>query len=1214
MEGQQVRQAKTTEAVLQRETSTALKLPESARVPLHPLLKLQRQIGNRAVTQMLQAKLTVGKPNDVYEQEADRVADTVMRMPDPLIHRQPEEKEEIAQTKPLVGPISPLVQRQEEDKEETAQTKSLIGSGKTIVQRQASEEKKDETAQMLQRQETEEKKDEQVQTLQRQATEEKKDEQAQMLQRQASEEKDEEQAQTLQRQADEEQDEQAQAKGSVDAAPEVSSGLESSIQAMRGGGQPLSEPTRAFFESRFGYDLSGVQVHTGANASEAARKLNAEAFTIKQDIFFNDGRYEPQTHRGKWLLAHELTHTVQQQPQPLSVTQTKPSIQSSTVTPSHPLAFSSAIPQVQGAWVPGLDSLFEWVSDKAANIPGFSLLTFILGRNPLTDKPVERNATNLFRGVLGLVPGGELVFKILQETGALERAFTWLNDQLRQLNITWEGAKALFNQAWDAIKLKDGFEAALVKVKDIFNPTIQRITVFAKSVAGKVVQFVKEAILKPVGQFIKEKVRGYKLLTVILGKDPVTGEPVERNATNFIGGVLDLIPGGKETFKNLQESGAIDRATAWLDQQITRLNLTWEQIKALFQMAWNALSINDITSPSKAFEKIQTIFAPPIKRIGDFAVAVGKQVLEFIFEGVLKLAGPLAGAVMEVVKRSGEVFSKIIYDPIGFARNLMKGVEKGFQQFVDNIQEHLKGGLMAWLFGALATAGIVLPEKIDLESIVSLVLKVLGATYAHLRELLVKLIGEKNVAQVEEVFDFLGTLATKGLSAAWEKITEFVGSLADMVMNTVKDWVVTKVVASAVTKLISMLNPVGAVVQAIISVYNTIAFFMERAQQIAMLVGAVTQSITSIAAGAIGAAANFIEQSMAKAIPVILGFLTRFIGLGDVAEPIQKAIKGIQDKVWGAITKLAQFIIEKAKGLFGFGTNSSTKADNRSNEQKKSDVHKATQEAEQIIKESNATKQDIESKLPNIQSKYKLNSISLKKASDGKFYIEAKINPEEESQHYPLQSDEDLDKARINFGQILFTAQEFADLKSINRVAAVSHLEKWCKESKVFILKGRTYKDCFTPFDLYSFNENKADFKNYSSKRNKYGYINPKKKSPIGLEILSKGLTNPPPSGKTLDLKYHQKKAVYKSMRPGSTKQFGWAKAILGHDDSKLGASDHWNELGHRQTDIQNIDWNQKPDHYWGPEEATESSSSGTKSPLYRIPAKWFDSNPMWWQ
>ena len=74
----------------------------------------------------IQPKLTVGLPGDMYEQEADRVADRVMRMPDPRVQRQPEEDEEELQPKPLAEQITPLVQRQvdeDEEEEEAIQTK-----------------------------------------------------------------------------------------------------------------------------------------------------------------------------------------------------------------------------------------------------------------------------------------------------------------------------------------------------------------------------------------------------------------------------------------------------------------------------------------------------------------------------------------------------------------------------------------------------------------------------------------------------------------------------------------------------------------------------------------------------------------------------------------------------------------------------------------------------------------------------------------------------------------------------------------------------------------------------------------------------------------------------------------------------------------------------------------------------------------------------------
>jgi len=87
---------------------------------------------------------------------------------------------------------------------------------------------------------------------------------------------------------------------------------ERQVRSVRGGGSPLPDSTRSFFEGRFGQDFSDVRVHTGQEADEAARSINAEAFTIGSDIAFARGNYQPGTRRGKELLAHELTHVRQQ--------------------------------------------------------------------------------------------------------------------------------------------------------------------------------------------------------------------------------------------------------------------------------------------------------------------------------------------------------------------------------------------------------------------------------------------------------------------------------------------------------------------------------------------------------------------------------------------------------------------------------------------------------------------------------------------------------------------------------------------------------------------------------------------------------------------------------------------------------------------------------------------------------------------------------------
>ena len=84
------------------------------------------------------------------------------------------------------------------------------------------------------------------------------------------------------------------------------------IESLEGGGKPLSSSTRSFFEPRFGRDFGEVCVHADAEADRAARSIDAEAFTYGTDMVFRRGAYDPGSKDGKRLLAHELTHVVQQ--------------------------------------------------------------------------------------------------------------------------------------------------------------------------------------------------------------------------------------------------------------------------------------------------------------------------------------------------------------------------------------------------------------------------------------------------------------------------------------------------------------------------------------------------------------------------------------------------------------------------------------------------------------------------------------------------------------------------------------------------------------------------------------------------------------------------------------------------------------------------------------------------------------------------------------
>jgi hypothetical protein len=102
----------------------------------------------------------------------------------------------------------------------------------------------------------------------------------------------------------------------ADATPSAPAALG---DALRGSAQPLDSATRSFFEPRFGRDLSDVRIHNDNRAAESAQSLNAHAYTYGRDIVFGAGQYDPHSTQGQHLLAHELTHVVQQQQSSASV-------------------------------------------------------------------------------------------------------------------------------------------------------------------------------------------------------------------------------------------------------------------------------------------------------------------------------------------------------------------------------------------------------------------------------------------------------------------------------------------------------------------------------------------------------------------------------------------------------------------------------------------------------------------------------------------------------------------------------------------------------------------------------------------------------------------------------------------------------------------------------------------------------------------------------
>jgi hypothetical protein len=391
---------------------------------------------------------------------------------------------------------------------------------------------------------------------------------------------------------------------------------------------------------------------------------------------------------------------------------------------------------------------------------------------------------------------------------------------------------------------------------------------------------------------------------------------------------------------------------------------------------------------------------------------------------VSKAAGAIAGVIntirnlknllLNVLARAAAAIGLIIKDPIGFLGNMVSAVKLGLQNFIGNIGAHMKQGFMEWLFGAVAEAGIQLPKTFDLKGILSLVMQVLGLTWTAIRARAVAILGEKVVSAIETTVDIIKRVITEGPGALWDWLKEKVGDLKAMVLDQLQDFIVTRVIMAGITWLVGLLNPASAFIKACKAIYDIIMFFVERGSQILALVNAVIDSITAIAQGALGGAAAMVENALAKGIPVVIGFLASLLGLGGISDKIKSVIETIRKPIGEAIDWVIHKAVSLAKtvgGLLGFGKGKDDKPDDRTQEKKKEDLHKAVQEGNQLLKDDKLSNKEVGQQLSKIKSAYRIPSLEIVTASkNGKRetdYVKGEINPIEEGERITRDLTED---------------------------------------------------------------------------------------------------------------------------------------------------------------------------------------------------------------
>jgi uncharacterized protein DUF4157 len=682
-----------------------------------------------------------------------------------------------------------------------------------------------------------------------------------------------------------------------EGSPAAGANLASDIAGSQGAGAPLPTGVRTFMEPRFGADFSKVRVHTGEPAARLNRQVSAQAFTVGNQIFFGKDQFQPDTPQGQELIAHELTHTLQQG----AAVQHGASVQH----PEDVTVAQQSSPHVQRL---GMGDVLGFFADKASALPGFRMLTLVLGVNPLDMRRVDRSAANILRATVEFLPGGVLITRALDTYRVFARVAGWVERQFGTLGLSGKTLRGAINRFIDSLGVRDVFNPGGVwaRAKRIITDPIDRLLRFARGLSGEIMDFLKDAILRPIAS-LASRMPGWGLLCAVLGKNPVTGAAVPRSAETVIGGFMRLIRQG-DIWENIQRGKAVSRAWSWFQGALSGLLGFVRQLPGNFMKAVRALGLKDLVFLPRAFARVAGVFGGFLGRFRSWAGNTVWNLLEIIFSVV-------APGVMVYLRRAAGAFRTILQNPVRFVGNLVRAAGLGFRQFAARFLTHLRRSLIGWLTGTLKGTNIHIPSALNQREIIKFVLSVLKLTWQNIRQRLVRVIGEPATRALETGFELVRKLVTQGPAAAWEKLQEGLSNLREMVMEQIMTFVQDRVVRAAVTRLVSMLSPAGAFIQAIIATYNTVRFFVERLREISQVATSFLNSIAAIAAGNLASAANRVEQTMGGMLTLVISFLARIAGLGKVSSAVTNVVNRVRQPMDRALERVVAWLVAQARRL-----------------------------------------------------------------------------------------------------------------------------------------------------------------------------------------------------------------------------------------------------------------------------------------------------------
>lgn len=498
-------------------------------------------------------------------------------------------------------------------------------------------------------------------------------------------------------------------------------------------------------------------------------------------------------------------------------------------------------------------------------------------------------------------------------------------DEAKRAEVTAKVQSIFAATEADVKKLLDGIDPKVEKAFDEGEAAARKT--FETYVAAKMAAYKKDRYSGWLGglRWAKDKLFGMpdkvnqfyeagrelylkQMDTVISRVADIVGNDLTAAKKRIAAGKAEIAGYVKSLPTNLQKVGA--EASKDINDKFEQLE---DDVNSKQEAVVDTLASKYVEARKGLDERIEELQAEN-KGLVDKAIGAIKAVINTIRK--------LASMLMDTLARVAHVVGDIIKHPVRFLGNLIEGVKGGIMRFKDNILEHLRKGLMTWLFGQLAEGGIELPDKFDIQGIVKLLASLFGLTWTNIRNRLVKQIGEPAMAAIEKGVEIFRTIATAGVAGLWQMLVDKLGDIKEMILEQVKDFVITRIITAGITWLIGLLNPAAAFIKACKLIYDIIMFFVDNAERILKFVNTVIDSAVDIVKGNVGGVMAKIEDVLGQMVPILIGFLASVIGIGGIGEKIRAIIAKLQKPVNKAIDfviktglKLAGPIIRGLKGI-----------------------------------------------------------------------------------------------------------------------------------------------------------------------------------------------------------------------------------------------------------------------------------------------------------